>query len=251
MSTKQLMFEDTALVELKEGVNRLARAVSATMGPTGRNVVIQKSYGGPTVTKDGVSVAKEIELPEAFQNMGAKMIQQVAKKTNDKAGDGTTCATVLAASIFTEGLRQIAAGARLGISLAPQLSASNNTGQVFLLLGVGTKSDNRWPGQALTNVTHPSWRACSRILLEKDHLLLNRTGFTAVLLRPTHTGPAAFCELLLPNFSLLRIGMLVSGTATVPELGKLTLEIILKPAGDFRAELLIFSTETQLHDCLP
>jgi chaperonin GroEL len=111
MSTKQLMFEDTALVELKEGVNRLARAVSATMGPTGRNVVIQKSYGGPTVTKDGVSVAKEIELPEAFQNMGAKMIQQVAKKTNDKAGDGTTCATVLAASIFTEGLRQIAAGA--------------------------------------------------------------------------------------------------------------------------------------------
>jgi len=128
MSTKQLIFEDNALVELKEGVDRLAQAVSATMGPTGRNVVIQKSYGGPAVTKDGVSVAKEIDLPEAFQNMGAKMIQQVAKKTNDKAGDGTTCATILAAAIFSEGLRQVAAGAspvqiQRGINAAAQVAA--------------------------------------------------------------------------------------------------------------------------------
>jgi chaperonin GroEL len=128
MSTKQLMFEDGALVELKSGVEQLARAVGATMGPTGRNVVIQKSFGGPTVTKDGVTVAKEIELPEAFANMGARMIHQVAKKTNDKAGDGTTCATILAASIFAEGLRHVAAGANAvqlqrGINAAAQVAA--------------------------------------------------------------------------------------------------------------------------------
>ncbi|RMH27650.1 MAG: chaperonin GroEL [Planctomycetota bacterium] len=129
MSTKQMMFENTALVELKAGVETMAKAVGATMGPTGRNVVIQKSYGGPSVTKDGVSVAKEIELPEAFANMGAKMVHQVAKKTNDTAGDGTTCATVLAASIFAEGLKHVAAGAspvqlQRGINAAAEAAAA-------------------------------------------------------------------------------------------------------------------------------
>ncbi len=111
MSTKQLMFRDSALLEMKEGVERLARAVKVTMGPTGRNVVIQKSYGGPVITKDGVTVSKEITLPEPFENMGAKMVNEVAKKTNDKAGDGTTAATVLAEAIFVEGIRHVAAGA--------------------------------------------------------------------------------------------------------------------------------------------
>jgi chaperonin GroEL len=111
MATKQVMFEDAALLEMKKGVERLARAVKVTMGPTGRNVIIQKSYGGPSVTKDGVSVAKEISLPEPFESMGAKMVNEVAKKTADKAGDGTTAATVLAESIFVEGLRHVAAGA--------------------------------------------------------------------------------------------------------------------------------------------
>ena len=128
MSTKQMIFENPALVELKAGVDTLSKAVGATMGPTGRNVVIQKSYGGPSVTKDGVSVAKEIELPEAFANMGAKMVHQVAKKTNDKAGDGTTCATILAASIFTEGLKHVAAGAspvqiQRGVNAAAETAA--------------------------------------------------------------------------------------------------------------------------------
>jgi len=111
MSNKQIMFSDAALLEMKKGVDRLADAVKCTMGPSGRFVVIEKSYGGPHVTKDGVSVAKEVNLPEPFQAMGAKMVHEVAKKTADKAGDGTTAATVLAQAIFTEGLRHVAAGA--------------------------------------------------------------------------------------------------------------------------------------------
>ncbi|MBL0922535.1 MAG: chaperonin GroEL [Phycisphaerales bacterium] len=127
-TTKQLMFSDSALLEMKEGVQRLARAVKVTMGPTGRNVVLQKSYGGPSVTKDGVSVSKEVSLAEPFANMGAKMVNEVAKKTNDKAGDGTTAATVLAEAIFCEGLRHIAAGAnpvqvQRGINAAAQAAA--------------------------------------------------------------------------------------------------------------------------------
>jgi len=111
MATKQIMFNDAALLEMKKGVDRLADAVKCTMGPSGRHVVIEKSYGGPHITKDGVSVSKEITLPEPFQSMGAKMVNEVAKRTADKAGDGTTAATVLAQAIFTEGLRHVAAGA--------------------------------------------------------------------------------------------------------------------------------------------
>ncbi len=111
MATKQMKFDVGAHVELKRGVDKLTQAVAVTMGPIGHNVLIQKSWGNPTVTKDGVSVAKEIDLPEPFENMGAKMVQQVAKKTADVAGDGTTAATVLAGAIFNAGLRHVAAGA--------------------------------------------------------------------------------------------------------------------------------------------
>ncbi|MBL8760767.1 MAG: chaperonin GroEL [Phycisphaerae bacterium] len=110
MSSKQLMFNDAALLEMKKGVDRLADAVKCTMGPSGRFVVIEKSYGNPHVTKDGVSVSKEVTLPEPFQSMGAKMVNEVAKKTADKAGDGTTAATVLAQAIFTQGLRHVTSG---------------------------------------------------------------------------------------------------------------------------------------------
>ncbi|NUQ53572.1 MAG: chaperonin GroEL [Phycisphaerales bacterium] len=110
MSSKQLMFNDAALLEMKKGVDRLADAVKCTMGPSGRFVVIEKSYGNPHVTKDGVSVSKEVSLPEPFQSMGAKMVNEVAKKTADKAGDGTTAATVLAQAIFTQGLRHVTSG---------------------------------------------------------------------------------------------------------------------------------------------
>jgi chaperonin GroEL len=110
MSAKDVKFADDARSRLLEGVNTLANAVKVTLGPKGRNVVIDKSFGAPTVTKDGVSVAKEIELKDKFENMGAQMVKEVASQTSDEAGDGTTTATVLAQSILSEGLKSVAAG---------------------------------------------------------------------------------------------------------------------------------------------
>lgn len=107
---KQLLFEDHARARMLRGIDILADAVAITMGPTGRNVIINKSFGGPTVTKDGVTVAKEIELEDRFENMGAKLVIEVAQKTSDLAGDGTTTATILARAIFKEGLRSVVAG---------------------------------------------------------------------------------------------------------------------------------------------
>ncbi len=108
---KQLMFDNNARTHLKEGLAQLAAAVKVTLGPTGRNVILHKSWGSPKVTKDGVSVSKEIELPEPFKNMGAKMVNQAATKTSDIVGDGTTTSTVLAEAIYTEGLKHVTAGA--------------------------------------------------------------------------------------------------------------------------------------------
>jgi chaperonin GroEL len=108
---KQLLYTDEARKKLLAGADKLARAVGITLGPTGRNVIIDKSFGGPTVTKDGVTVSKEIDLPDPFENMGAKLVNAVAQKTSDVAGDGTTTATILALSIYQEGLRSITAGA--------------------------------------------------------------------------------------------------------------------------------------------
>ncbi|MFZ9024901.1 MAG: chaperonin GroEL [Anaerohalosphaeraceae bacterium] len=107
---KQMMFQETARAELKDGLGQLAAAVKVTMGPTGRNVLLHKSFGSPKVTKDGVSVSKEVELPEPFKNIGAKMVNQVASKTSDVVGDGTTTATVLAEAIYNEGLKFVTAG---------------------------------------------------------------------------------------------------------------------------------------------
>jgi chaperonin GroEL len=110
MSAKDVKFGDDARSLMLEGVNVLADAVKVTLGPKGRNVVLDKSFGSPTVTKDGVSVAKEIELKDKFQNMGAQMVKEVASQTSDEAGDGTTTATVLAQAILQEGLKSVAAG---------------------------------------------------------------------------------------------------------------------------------------------
>ena len=111
MAAKQLVFDEAARQSLLKGVHKLSRAVSATLGPKGRNVVLDKKFGSPTVTKDGVTVAKEIELEDPYENMGAQMVREVASKTSDAAGDGTTTATVLAEAIFREGLKYVTSGA--------------------------------------------------------------------------------------------------------------------------------------------
>jgi chaperonin GroEL len=111
MAAKQLIFDENARQTLLKGVTKLARAVAATLGPKGRNVVLDKKFGSPTVTKDGVTVAKEIELEDPYENMGAQMVREVASKTSDAAGDGTTTATVLAEAIFREGLKYVTSGA--------------------------------------------------------------------------------------------------------------------------------------------
>jgi chaperonin GroEL len=127
MAAKQLMYSERARSEMLVGVQKLARAVASTLGPVGHNVLLQKSWGAPRITKDGVTVSKEIELPEPFQNMGAKLVNEVASKTSDAAGDGTTTATVLAEAIFAEGLKHVTAGAapmalKRGIDAAVQIA---------------------------------------------------------------------------------------------------------------------------------
>ena len=110
MAAKQLIFDAEAREALQRGADTLAQAVTVTLGPRGRNVILQKSFGSPVITSDGVTVAKEIELPDQYENMGAQLLKSVATKTNDVAGDGTTTATVLAQEIIHEGLKSVAAG---------------------------------------------------------------------------------------------------------------------------------------------
>jgi chaperonin GroEL len=130
MAAKQLVFDEAARQALLKGVSKLARAVTATLGPKGRNVVLDKKFGSPTVTKDGVTVAKEIELEDPYENMGAQMVREVASKTSDNAGDGTTTATVLAEAIFREGLKYVTSGAnpigiQRGINKAVEAAVSH------------------------------------------------------------------------------------------------------------------------------
>src|SRR5205085_6270959 len=134
MAAKEIIFSSSARSEIAKGLNLLANAVKVTLGPRGRNVVIEKSWGAPTVTKDGVTVAKEIELENKFQNMGAQMVKEVASKTSDVAGDGTTTATVLAQAIFREGSKMVAAGhnpmeLKKGIDKAVELVIGHLRGQ--------------------------------------------------------------------------------------------------------------------------
>src|SRR5210317_1674669 len=127
---KQLLFSEDARRKLKKGIDTVATAVSTTLGPKGRNVALDKKFGAPTITHDGVTVAKEIDLSDPFENMGAQLLKEAATKTNDVAGDGTTTATVLAQAIVTEGLKNVAAGAnpmllKRGIELAAEAVADS------------------------------------------------------------------------------------------------------------------------------
>src|SRR5215469_1189475 len=131
MAAKQLLFDESARQSILRGVSKLSKAVVATLGPKGRNVVIDKKFGSPTVTKDGVTVAKEIELEDPYENMGAQMVREVASKTSDAAGDGTTTATVLAESIYREGLKFVTSGANpIGIQRGIQKAVEAAVGQL-------------------------------------------------------------------------------------------------------------------------
>ena len=153
MAAKQMMFQERARNEILAGVRKLAQVVKVTMGPVGRNVILHKSWGAPRVTKDGVTVSKEVELPDPFQSMGAKMVNEVASKTSDVAGDGTTTATVLAEAIYSEGIKNITAGAspmavKRGIEAAVNIAVKSIANQSVKVQGkrdienVGTISAN-------------------------------------------------------------------------------------------------------------
>src|SRR5436305_14291238 len=140
MATKQMVFETEARAEIAHGLSQLARAVKATLGPRGRNVVLQKSFGSPRITKDGVTVSKEIELPQPFENMGAKLVNMVASKTGDVAGDGTTTAIVLAEAIYHAGRRTVSIGSnpvliQRGITKAAEIAAEAITAQAKKVKG--------------------------------------------------------------------------------------------------------------------
>src|SRR5438093_7486943 len=131
MASKELRFDEDARRSLERGVNTLAEAVKVTLGPRGRYVVLEKKYGSPSMVDDGVTIAKEIEVEDAFENMGAQLVREVASKTNDVAGDGTTTATVLAQAIVREGLKNVAAGAnpmalKRGIDRAVEVAGAEN-----------------------------------------------------------------------------------------------------------------------------
>lgn len=164
MAAKELEFDVEARARLKVGVDKLARAVKVTLGPKGRNVVIDRKFGAPTVTKDGVSVAKEIELTESIENMGAQMVKEVATKTSDVAGDGTTTATVLAQAIFSEGLKNVTAGTnpmgiRRGIDLAvketvaelEKLSTATKGKKEIAQVGAISANNNREIGELIAD----------------------------------------------------------------------------------------------------
>ena len=127
---KEIKYDADARSKLKQGVDKMANAVKVTLGPKGRNVILEKKFGSPTITKDGVTVAKEIDLEDRYQNIGAQMLKEVASKTSDVAGDGTTTATVLAQAIFNEGIKNVTAGSnpmelKKGIELAVQATVKN------------------------------------------------------------------------------------------------------------------------------
>src|SRR5437899_5628657 len=148
MSAKQIAFDQEAREAMRRGVSKLARAVKVTLGPKGRNVIIQKSYGSATSTKDGVTVANEIELPDHYENMGARMVKEVASKTSDVAGDGTTTATVLAEAIYNEGLRAVVSGVNPMLMKRGIEKAVNDITERLKKLSIPVKSKKDWENVA-------------------------------------------------------------------------------------------------------
>src|SRR5438445_724963 len=181
MAAKEIIFSSSARAEIAKGLNQLANAVKVTLGPRGRNVVIEKSWGAPTVTKDGVTVAKEIELEDRFQNMGAQMVKEVASKTYDVAGDGTTTATVLAQAIYAEGSKLVTAGAnpmeiKRGIDAAveaivasPKAMSKPTKRQTEIARLTGGQAITEDLGLKLENVTLKDLGKAKRVTVDKDN----------------------------------------------------------------------------------
>ena len=151
---KEILFNIDARDQLKKGIDTLANAVKVTLGPKGRNVIIEKKFGAPHITKDGVTVAKEVELADAYQNTGAQLVKEVASKTGDDAGDGTTTATVLAQAIVTEGLKNVAAGA------APMdIKRGIDKAVAKVVESIKSQSTRLWPRWWNPSRARPRWWA--------------------------------------------------------------------------------------------
>ncbi|MCP4252303.1 MAG: chaperonin GroEL, partial [Candidatus Scalindua sp.] len=153
MAGKKVLCGHEAGMAIKGGINKLAKAVKVTMGPKGRNVIIEKSFGSPTITKDGVTVANELEFEDAYENIGAQLVKEVASKTNDIAGDGTTTATVLSEAIYTEGLKSLVAGANpVGIKRGIEKAVEAITTElVKMSIGVSGKKEIEQVGTIAAN----------------------------------------------------------------------------------------------------
>ena len=153
MAGKKVLCGHEAGMAIKDGINKLAKAVKVTMGPRGRNVIIEKSFGSPTITKDGVTVANELEFEDAYENIGAQLVKEVASKTNDIAGDGTTTATVLSEAIYTEGLKSLVAGANpVGIKKGIEKAVEAITSElVKMSIGVSGKKEIEQVGTIAAN----------------------------------------------------------------------------------------------------
>src|SRR5450756_2357178 len=167
MAAKMIVYGEDARQRVLKGVNKLADAVKVTLGPKGRNVVLEKKFGSPTITKDGVTVAKEIELEDSLENMGAQMVREVASKTSDIAGDGTTTATVLAQAIYREGSKNVTAGAnpmelKRGIDIAVKelslihISEPTRLGMIsYAVFCLKTQKKNCWQTLTPANASYP------------------------------------------------------------------------------------------------
>ena len=200
MAAKDVKFDTDARNRMLNGVNILADAVKVTLGPKGRNVVIEKSFGAPRITKDGVSVAKEIELEDKFENMGAQMVKEVASRTNDEAGDGTTTATVLAQAIVREGLKQVAAGLnpmdlKRGIDLATSkvveaIKAASREVKVSTTTSLSVLVSSReWESAAFLSFSLPSslgsTRSARYCVIPSDSKLNTPLTFVTCVARPS------------------------------------------------------------------
>jgi chaperonin GroEL len=177
MAAKQIAFDQEAREAMRRGIAKLARAVKVTLGPKGRNVILQKSFGSPTVTKDGVTVAKEIELEDKYENMGARMVREVASKTSDVAGDGTTTATVLAEAIFNEGLRAVVSGANPMLMKRGMEQAVEGIVERLLKMKIDVKDKDKKDLENVASVAANNDREIGKIIAEA----MSRVGKDGVI----------------------------------------------------------------------